>query len=243
MSDVDPPDQHARDSAPPAAPRPQEEGVAPQAAGPAGPPPATAKPHRSRAWIAATVVLLLALIGVGAWALSLRADNDDKEATIASQEQQLQEQQGAADDARDAASGFADDVQQTLSGLGDQLDEIQGAADQTEEEAQAAIDQAETEAEDARAAAESAGDDVEKAQAEADAAKADAEATEACARGYLDAIKGAFDAGTLEEGVAQARSEIEAISGSCSGRVRLLSPQATPDFCPIGPLTSDGRTA
>ena len=216
MSDVEPPDQRAGESVPPAAPRPQENGETQPASGPAGP-PREAKPHRSRGWIAATVILLLALIGVGAWALSLRADNDDKDDTIASQEQQLQQQQGAADSARETATGFADNVQQTLSGLGDQLDEIQGTADKTEEDAQAAIDQAETAADDARAEAESAEDEVEKAQAEAEAAKADAEATEACARGYLDAIKGAFNAGSLEDGVAQARSEIEAISGSCSG--------------------------
>ena len=217
MSDPQRPEQPATpagDSSPPGRPRPQDGGMAPPTAGPS---PAVPTPHRSRGWIAATVILLLALVGVGAWALSVRSDNEDKEATIASQEQQLQEQQGAADDVRDAASGVADDVQQTLSGLGDQLDEIQGTADQTQEDAQAAIDQAETAAEDARAEAESAGDEVEQAQAEADAAEADAEATKACARGYLDAIKGAFGAGSLEEGVAQARGEIDALSGSCSG--------------------------
>ena len=80
------------------------------------------------------MILLLALLGVGAWALSLRSDNEDKDSTIASQEQQLQEQQGAAENAQDAASGFAEDVQQTLSGLGDQLDEIQGAAVETQED-------------------------------------------------------------------------------------------------------------
>lgn len=220
MSDQDPIERPAAatgDGATEAAPQPRDDGMAPATAAPVGPPPATSKPHRSRGWIAATVILLLALIGVGAWALSLRSDNDDKDATIASQEQQLAKQQGAADDARDAASGFADDVQQTLSGLSDQLDAIQGTADQTQEDAQAAIEEAESAANDAQARAESAGDEVEKAQAETDAAKAEAEATGACARGYLDAIKGALGAGSLEEGVAQARTEIEAISGSCTG--------------------------
>src|SRR5918995_6599315 len=233
MSNVEPPDQHAGDSAPPhagdsapphagdSAPpttaRPLDDSEARPPAGPAAPPPAAAKSHRSRGWIAATVILVLALLGVGAWALSLRADNDDKDAKIASQEQQLEEQQGVADNVQQAASGFADDVRNTLSGLGDQLDEIEGTADQTQEGGQKAIDQAEQAAADAVAKAEGAGDEVDKAEAEAEAAKADAEATTACAQGYLGAIKGAFDAGSLEEGVAQARSEIEAISGSCSG--------------------------
>jgi len=34
------------------------------------------------------VILLLALLGVGAWALSLCSDNEDNDATIASQEEQ-----------------------------------------------------------------------------------------------------------------------------------------------------------
>jgi DNA repair exonuclease SbcCD ATPase subunit len=163
------------------------------------------------------VILLLALLGVGAWALSLRSDNEDKDATIASQEQQLDEQQGVADQAREAASDVAGNVQQALSGLGDQIDEIQGSTEQTQEDAQAAIEQAETAAADARARAESAGDEADKAQAETEAAKADAEAAGACARGYLSAIAGAFDASSIDEGVAQARTEIEALSGSCSG--------------------------
>jgi predicted nucleic acid-binding Zn-ribbon protein len=108
-------------------------------------------------------------------------------------------------------------VPSTLSGLGDQLDQVERTRGSTQENAQAAIDQAETAGEDARAKAESAGDDVEKAQAEAEAAKADAEATGACARGYLGAIRNALGADSLEDGVAQAKSEIEALSGSCTG--------------------------
>jgi len=52
---------------------------------------------------------------------------------------------------------------------------------------------------------------------ETEAATADAEAAGACARGYLSAIPGAFDASSLDEGVVQARTEIEALTGSCSG--------------------------
>ena len=51
---------------------------------------ATDKPgNPAKKWIIATVVLLVAVAGVGAWALSLRSDLDDKDAQIASQQQQL----------------------------------------------------------------------------------------------------------------------------------------------------------
>ena len=76
---------------------------------------------------------------------------------------------------------------------------------------------AEDAAADARVRVESAGDDVERLQAEADEAAAKAEGAGACARGYLSAIAAAFDAGSLQEGVDQARSDVEALSASCSG--------------------------
>ena len=227
MSDADPnnePAPPAEQGEPASAPGtthgPADNGVAaPASATSSAPlsPDAGTKSHRSRGWIILTVLLLLGLIGVGAWALSLRSDNEDKDSTIASQQQQLDEQQGAADQAQEAVGDAAGKLQQALSGLGDQLDQLQGTADQTQEDTQAAIDQAETAADDARARAEGASDDVDKAKAEGEAAKADAEATGACARGYLSAIAGAFDAASLEDGVAQARSDIEALSGSCNG--------------------------
>ena len=73
MSDAERPEQPADDSAPPAAPPPQKEGLVPETAAPADAPPATPKPHRSRGWIAATVILLLALLDVRTYALTGRA--------------------------------------------------------------------------------------------------------------------------------------------------------------------------
>ena len=164
----------------------------------------------------ATIVFALVAIGLGAWALSLRSDNEDKDATIASQQQQLEEQQGVAGQLEEAASGFAEDTRQELSGLGDQLDDIQGTAAATQEETQAAIDRAEDAAAEAQANVDSAGDEVDRAKAQADEAAARAEAAGACARGYLSAIAGAFDADSIADGVDHARSEIEALSGSCA---------------------------
>jgi hypothetical protein len=51
-----------------------------------GPPTSGTAPGRAGGWMAATVVLLLAVVGLGAWALSLRSENEDKDATIAAQQ-------------------------------------------------------------------------------------------------------------------------------------------------------------
>jgi len=171
--------------------------------------------HPARKWIIATVVLLVAVVGLGAYALSLRSDVDDKDAKIAAQQQQLEEQQGVADDVQDAAAGLAEDAQQAFGELGDQIDEIESQAEATQEETDQAIADAEQAAEDAQARAESAQDDVEEADARADEAEAQAQAAGACARGYLAAIGSAFDAGSVSEGVSQAMSDIEELNSSC----------------------------
>jgi chromosome segregation ATPase len=173
--------------------------------------------HPSRKWIIVSVVLLVAVVGIGAYALSLRSDIEDKDAQIASQQQQLSEQQGVADDVRDAAANLGDDAQEAFAQLGDQIDEIQSQAAATQEDTQQAIEDAEQAAEDAKARAESAQDDVEEANARADEAQAQAEAAGACARGYLSAIGSAFDAASLSEGVSAAMSEIETLNASCLG--------------------------
>ena len=181
----------------------------------AQPPQGPGEQHPARKWIIATVVLLVAVVGVGAYAFSLRSDVDDKDAQIAAQQQQLEEQQGVADDVQDAAAGLAEDAQQAFGELGDQIDEIESQAEATQEETAQAIADAEQAAEDAQARAESAQDDVEAADARADEAEAQAQAAGACARGYLAAIGGAFDAGSVEEGVSQAMSDIEELNASC----------------------------
>lgn len=169
-----------------------------------------------RKWIIATVVLLVAVVGLGAYALSLRSDVEDKDAQIAAQQEQLAEQQGVAGDVQDAAANLAENTQQALGQLGDQLDEIQRRAEETQDETQAAIESAEQAAADAQARAEGAADEVEEANARADEAEAQADAAAACARGYLSAIGGAFDASSVSEGVSQAMTDIEALNASCS---------------------------
>jgi chromosome segregation ATPase len=178
--------------------------------------PVPEKPgNPARKWIIATVVLLVAVIGVGAWALSLRSDVDDKDKQIAAQQQELEEQQGVADQVEQAASGLAEDAQQAFSELGDQLDQVQSEAEATQEETQEAIEGAEQAAADAQARADSAEDEVAEANARADEATAQADAVGACARGYLSAVGSVFDAASISEGVTQAQSDIEALNASC----------------------------
>ena len=176
----------------------------------------TAREHRPTGWIVATVVLLLAAIGLGAWALSLRADNQDKADTIAAQEKQLAQQQGVAGDLREAAGQATQDVQDALSGLGDQLDQVEGTADETQQDVQDAISQAEDAASAARDKVQSASGQADRLRAQVEEATAQAQEAGACARGYVSAIAGAFGASSVSDGVAQARSEIESLQGSCS---------------------------
>jgi septal ring factor EnvC (AmiA/AmiB activator) len=164
-------------------------------------------------WKIATAVLAVVAVGFGAWAFSLQSDLDDKDAKIAAQQQQLDEQQDVATQVQDAASGAADDAQQALAELGQELEQVQGTATATQAEVQDAVDRAEQAAAEARA---SAGDAAERAQARADEATAKAEAAGACARGYLSALAGVLDAASITEGVERARSDIESLSGSCS---------------------------
>ena len=110
-------------------------------------------------------------------------------------------------------SGAAGDAQQALADLGQELEQVQGTATATQEEVQAAVERAEQAAADAQA---SAGDAAEQAQARVAEATAKAEAAGACARGYLSALAGALEASSISEGVEQAKSDIEALGGSCS---------------------------
>ena len=48
----------------------------------------------------------------------------------------------------------------------------------------------------------------------------DREAAGACARGYLSALAGALQAASVSEGVEQAESDIEALSGWCAETLR-----------------------
>lgn len=178
--------------------------------------PTAEKPqHPTRKWIIATVVLVVAVVGLGVYVFSLRSDVDDKDAQIASQQQQLEEQQGVADDVEDAAASLAEDAQQALGELGDRIDEIESQAAASQEETQAAIESAEQAAADAAERADSAQDDVAAANARADEAQAQADAVTACAKGYLSAIGGVFDASSLSAGVTEALGDIEELNASC----------------------------
>jgi DNA repair exonuclease SbcCD ATPase subunit len=176
----------------------------------------SARKRGARAWIVATIVLAVAAVGLGAWALSLRSDVDDKDAEIAAQ-QQLEEQKGVAQDVREAAGGVAQNVQQALRDLAKQLEEVQGTTAATQQQTQQAIERAEDAAAEAQAQVKAAGSRLDRVRAQADEAAAKAEAAGECARGYISAIAGAFDAPSLSDGVAQAKSEVEALAGSCSG--------------------------
>jgi DNA repair exonuclease SbcCD ATPase subunit len=177
----------------------------------------SARKRGARPWIVATIVFAVAAVGLGAWALSLRSDVKDKDAEIAAQQQQLEKQKGIADDVRKATSEIAQKAQQAVRDLADQLAQIQGTTTATQEQTEQAIKRANDAAAKAQARVETAGSRLDRARAQVDEATAKAEAAAACARGYISAIAGAFDAPSLSEGAAQAKSAVEALTGSCAG--------------------------
>ena len=68
-------------------------------------------------WKIATVVLAVVAVGLGIWAFSLQSDIEDKDAQIAAQQQELNEQGDIAGQVQDAASGAAADAQEALSDI------------------------------------------------------------------------------------------------------------------------------
>jgi chromosome segregation ATPase len=165
--------------------------------------PETGSGHSSRGWMIATCIFAAVAIGLGVWAFSLRSDNQDKDAKITTQEQQIEQAKGLGGQVKAAASSAGDSIQQALKDMGAQLDEVQGQTEKTAQESQDAIDQAEQ-------AAKQAGNEADKAKAEADE-------TKSCAQGYLSAITGAFDASSLSAGIDQAKTDIEGLNQSCTG--------------------------
>ena len=176
---------------------------APPAARPDAPPgPGDRAPHkRPWGWIALAGLLTAAVVGLGIYAMNLNSDLDDANATIASQQEQI-DQAPNRDDVVAAAKSAYDD----LSG---QLGAAQDDASQAVEQASAALDQAE------QAAADAAGT-ADELQTQADAAQAKAETAATCAQSFLAAFSGVFGGATLQEGVEATVAELQALQPQCA---------------------------
>ena len=100
-----------------------------------------------------------------------------------------------------AKSAYAD--------LSEKAGAAQGNADQAVEQANQALDEAEQTAADAEGTAN-------ELQAEVDASQAKAEGAATCARSFLSAFSGVFDAATVQDGVDAAVAELKTLQPQCA---------------------------
>jgi hypothetical protein len=200
-SDSDPRAQAPREPDPAA-------NAAPQSAMPdASPRPGDHTPRkRPWGWIALSGLLVAAVVGLAIYAVGLDSDLDDANAKIAAQQKQIDETQNTGADVVAAAKSAYDD-------LSTQLGAAQQNAGQAVEQANQVLDQAEQAAADAQGTAD-------ELKAQADAAQAKAEAAATCARSFLSAFSGVFDAASLQEGVDAAVADLQALQPQCASAIQ-----------------------
>ena len=137
-----------------------------------------------------TLLLTVAVVVLGAWAVSAESDADTAQAQLTVQE--------------DAAGA---QTQQRYAVARSQLGQVQHDVDEIQRD----LDGALAAADDAVAARDAADGAVATARAEADAVRARGEVTRQCLRGSLDALDAAFSGGGLDAAVEQ----LEALAARC----------------------------
>ena len=181
---------------------------------------AEAKHRRPMGLIALCGVLVLAVVGLGIWALSAQSDANDTQkrldaATAAaagkasqSQEPTATPQATATATAPPAATPDAA-TQQAINELTAAL----GATNENLADIQKDLENAAAEADAAREAKADASNALERTKADLQGFKADAQLATACLRGVLEAVKTAFSSGGTQAALDQAT----ALAGSCRG--------------------------
>jgi chromosome segregation ATPase len=169
---------------------------------------ASATPHkRPWGWIALSVLLIAGVVGLAIYAAGVNSDLDDANAKIAAQQKQIDEAEGKGDDvvAAAAKSAYAD--------LRAKAGAAQQNTDQAVEQANQVLDQADQAAADAKGTAD-------ELEAQAAAAQAKAESAATCARSFLSAFSGVFDAATVEDGVDAAVAELKTLQPQCASAIQ-----------------------
>ena len=163
-------------------------------------------------WKIATGVFAVIALGLGIWAFSLQSDIEDKDAQIAAQQKELDEQSDVAARVQDAAGGAAARRSRPwpISARSSSRSRARRRPPRRRYRRRSSVPSR------PRPTRRRPGDAAEQAQARVAEATAKAEAAGACARGYLSALAGALEASSISEGVDQAKSDIEALGGSCS---------------------------
>ena len=174
--------------------------------------PPTSDPHavaprkRPWGWIVLSGLLAAAVVGLAIYAIGLDSDLDDANAKIAAQQKQIDKAQTTgADVVAKAKSAYED--------LSTQVGAAQENAGHAVEQANQVLDQAEQAASDAQGTAD-------ELMAQADAAQAKAETAATCARSFLAAFSGVFDAASLQEGVDAAVADLQDLEPQCASAIK-----------------------
>ena len=181
-----------------------------------------AKHRRPIGMIALCGVLVLAVVGLGIWALSAQSDASDTQkkldaATAAAAGKASQSQEPTATPQATATATATPPPAATPDAATQQaIDELTAALGATNENLasiQKDLQNAAADADAARKAKADASNALERTKADVQGFKADAQLATACLRGVLEAVKTAFSSGGAQAALDQAT----ALAGSCRG--------------------------
>jgi hypothetical protein len=195
-------------------------------------------PSRRNVWIWVSAVLLVVAVGLGIWAVSLKADLDDANQQLADTQgkldataqqldsaQQAAEAQPVADESGGGKAAGLVAVGALFTGLAKELDATRddlAATEQSLEESEQKASQAEKDAKTAEQKAADASSETDKAKAEADQANAEAEAAKArtavaadCGKAYLSALGGLFEGDDPAAQAPAVRDDLTRITADC----------------------------
>jgi hypothetical protein len=166
---------------------------------------------RPTAWIVATAVLALAVIGLAIWAFTTKSDLDDANATIDKQKTQLAAQQGEATQAERRLRAFGARERAAFRRVKRRFIREQAQAGRLKQTIQKEASELET-ARNQRAAAQ--GQEA-KDRAALKQAQQESQLSAACVQGAVNALDKFFNASSARTGARAAVAELESIQNQC----------------------------
>ena len=182
----------------------------------------TGRHKRPVVWMVITAVAVVAVIGLGLWALKVHSDLEASQSDLAAQTAATEAAQAQVAAQTEAAQAAAAELEKINAGNEVYVvsDEDVAQAESDVAAAQKALDEANVAAAEANNAVTAAQDEASKlraqlqqARAERDLAQAERQQARVCARGSLGVISG------LGKSNEQATQEMETVSSACAATV------------------------
>jgi hypothetical protein len=162
-------------------------------------------------WIAASVVLALAAIGLGIWGFGQKSDLDDANDTISQQKAQLAGQESSAATKQKAQAVFDAKTVAKYRAIRSRL----LAEDTKEGESQKQIEKEASDLKQAKGEVASADTADQKAKAQLNKATQETQLAAACARGTIDAINSFFSSNNAARGAQRSMNKLDALEPQC----------------------------